>query len=125
MPWDKDRDLRHHGVREAERRSEVLELFDGVSDEPGVLEASKALGARTNVRLEGGNTKTLLVIEEEVDLSWEQVTVIHGKVYAAIREWVSRNKTECLEKIRPLNGVRQRTSVTIFQWNFLPELITT
>lgn len=78
----------------------MLELFDGVSDETGVLEASKALGARTNVHLEGSNTKTLLVIEEEVDLSREKVTVIHGEVYAVIREWVSGNKTEVLEKIR-------------------------
>jgi hypothetical protein len=84
----------------------VLELFDGISDETGVLEASKALGARTNVHLEGSNTKTLLVIEEEIDLGREKVTMIHGEVYAVIRGWVSGNKTEILEKIRPLNSVR-------------------
>lgn len=72
----------------------MLELLDGVSDETGVLETRKALGARPNVCLEGGNAKTLLVIEEEVDLSREKVTVIHGEVYALVRECVSERKTE-------------------------------
>jgi len=41
------------------------------------------------VRLERSNAKTLLVIEEEVDLGREKVTMIHGEVYALVRRWVS------------------------------------
>ena len=65
------------------------ELLDRVSHEAGVLEPGHAIGARANVRLEGGNAKTLLVIEEEVDLGREKVTMIHGEVYALVRKWVS------------------------------------
>jgi hypothetical protein len=46
------------------------------------------------VRLEWSNAKTLLVIEEEVDLSREKVTMIHGEVYAMVRDGVSERKTE-------------------------------
>ena len=41
------------------------------------------------MRLERSNAKTLLVIEEEVDLGREKVTMIHGEVYALVRKWVS------------------------------------
>ena len=72
----------------------MLELLDGVGDEPSVLETTKALRTGANVCFERSDAKTLLVIEEEVDLSREKVTVIHGEVYAMIREWVSARKTE-------------------------------
>jgi hypothetical protein len=70
----------------------VCELLDGIGDEPGILEARKAVGTDPNVRLQGGNAKTLLVIEEEVDLCRKEVTVIHGEVYALERKWVSDKK---------------------------------
>ena len=47
------------------------------------------------MRLERGNAKTLLVIEEEVDLSRKKVTMIHEGVYALGRKWVS-DETENL-----------------------------
>jgi hypothetical protein len=46
----------------------VRELFDGVGDDPSLLEPELALGTRANVGFQGGNAKTLLIIEEEVDL---------------------------------------------------------
>jgi hypothetical protein len=48
------------------------------------------------VRLERSNAKTLLVIEEEVDLGREKVTMIHGEVYALVRRWVSVETEEIL-----------------------------
>ena len=89
VPGHKDRDLRHDRISEAERRGEMGELLDRVSHEAGVLEPGHAIGARANVRLERSNAKTLLVIEEEVDLGREKVTMIHGEVYALVRRWVS------------------------------------
>ena len=119
VPRDEDRDLRHDGIGEAERGREVRELFDRIGDETGVLEASKAIGTGPNMRLEGGNAKTLLVIEEEVDLSREKMTVIHGEVYALAQEWVSGNKTEILAKIGPLEQ-REATHIShTSKWNFL------
>jgi len=70
----------------------VRELLDRVGDEAGILEAGQAVGTGPNMRLEGGNAKTLLVIEEEVDLCRKEVTVIHGEVYALEQEWVSGKK---------------------------------
>jgi hypothetical protein len=70
----------------------VRELFDGIGYEAGILEARKTVSAAPNVRLQGGNAKTLLVIEEEVDLCRKEVSVIHGEVYALERKWVSGKK---------------------------------
>jgi hypothetical protein len=64
-------------------------LLDGIRYEAGFLEFGLTLAAGSDVRLERGNAKTLLVIEEEVDLCREEVTMIHGEVYAARGEWVS------------------------------------
>ena len=55
----------------------MRQLLDCVGDDPGLLEAGETIRARTNVCLEGGNAKTLLVIEEEVDLRRKEVTMIH------------------------------------------------
>jgi hypothetical protein len=46
------------------------------------------------VCLEGGNAKTLLIIEEEVDLSRKKVTMVHGEVYAPVLKWVSAETEE-------------------------------
>jgi hypothetical protein len=98
VPGHVHRDLRHDGVGEAERRGEELELFDGIGDETGVLQPRRTLRAGTDVRLERSNAKTLLVVEEEVDLGREKVTVIHGEVYAMVRDGVSERKTEFSRK---------------------------
>jgi len=98
MPGHEDRDLRHDGIGKAERGRELRELLDRIGDETGVLEPRQAIGTSPNVRLEGGNAKALLVIEEEVDLSREKVTVIHGEVYALAQEWVSETHMEIPKK---------------------------
>jgi hypothetical protein len=82
----------------------LRELLDRIGDETGVLEPRKAIETRPNVRLEGGNAKTLLIIEEEVDLSRKKVTVIHGEVYALAQVWVSERNTESSRKNGLLNG---------------------
>jgi hypothetical protein len=82
----------------------LRELLDRIGDETGVLEPRKAIGTRPNVRLEGCNAKTLLVIEEEVDLSREKVTVIHGEVYALAKEGVSEKNKEISKKNGLLTG---------------------
>ena len=74
----------------------MRDLLDGIGDEAGILEARKTVGTAPNVRLQRGNAKTLLVIEEEVDLCRKKVTVIHGEVYALEREWVSGKKDAIL-----------------------------
>lgn len=103
----------------------MLELFDRVGDETGVLEARSTVWAGPNVRLERGNAKALLVIEEEVDLSREEVAVIHGEVYALVREWVSANTTELSEKVDRWND-SEAPHVSTFGFQMLqraPELV--
>jgi hypothetical protein len=89
MPRNVYWNLRHDRISEAERWREVGQLFDGVGDDACFLEASEALRARPDMRLEGGNTETLLVIEEEVDLGGQKVTMIHERLYEVGRKWVS------------------------------------
>ena len=47
------------------------QLLDRVGHDARLLEAGQTVRAAPDVSLEGGNTKTLLVVEEEVDLSRE------------------------------------------------------
>ena len=79
MPWNVDGDLRHDRIGEAERGREVGQLLDRVGHDARLLEAGETVRAGTNVCLEGGNAKALLVVEEEVDLSREQVAMIHER----------------------------------------------
>jgi hypothetical protein len=95
----------------------LRELLDRIGDETGVFEPRKAIGTRANVRLEGGNAKTLLVIEEEVDLSREKVSVIHGEVYALAQEWVSGNEDEKFDKKRTAEAIVRRLTLRRFRWN--------
>src|SRR6185437_7878976 len=46
--------------------------------EARLFDSGRALGARTNVGLQGTYPEAHLVIEEEVDLVWKQVSVDHG-----------------------------------------------
>jgi hypothetical protein len=117
MPRHEDRDLRHDGISKAEGGRELRQLFDRIGDETGVLEPRKAIGAGPNVRLEGGNAKTLLVIEEEVNLSREKMTVIHGEVYALAQEWVSGNEDENLDKKRTAEPMVRPLTLSRFRWN--------
>jgi hypothetical protein len=55
----------------------VGQLLEGVSDEASFFEARLAFPARTDVGFERGNAKALLAVEEQVDLSGEQVPMIH------------------------------------------------
>jgi hypothetical protein len=67
----------------------VRQLLDGVGSNSSFLEASKTIGTGANVGLEGSNAETLLIIDEEVDLGREEVTMIHVWVYAQAWKWVS------------------------------------
>src|SRR6185437_9055347 len=46
--------------------------------EARLFDSGRALGARTNMGLQGTYPEAHLVIEEEVDLVWKQVSVDHG-----------------------------------------------
>ena len=54
-----------------------------IRDEARLLQPALALRALADVGLEGSNAKTLLAIEEEVDLGREQVSMVHGGSYGA------------------------------------------
>jgi hypothetical protein len=53
-------------------------MLHRVRDETGFLDPRATIGARTNVGLQGTYPEAHLVIEEEVDLVWKQVSVDHG-----------------------------------------------
>jgi hypothetical protein len=57
----------------------VRQLLDRVGHDARLLEASETVRAGTNVCLEGGNTKALLVVEEEIDLSRKKVAMVHER----------------------------------------------
>jgi hypothetical protein len=63
----------------------VRKLLDGIGDHAGFLELELAFRAGTNVRLERRDAEALLIIDEEVDLGGEEVTMIHVWVYAVGR----------------------------------------
>jgi hypothetical protein len=54
------------------------EIFQRVDDEARVLDPHAAIGTIANMGLQGLNPEAHLVIEEEIDLVWKQVPVIHG-----------------------------------------------
>jgi hypothetical protein len=49
----------------------MRKLLDGIGDHPSLLEPELAVGAGANVGFERRNAKTLLIIDEEVDLAGE------------------------------------------------------
>ena len=67
----------------------MRQLLEAVRNETSLLEPALAVDTGSDVRLEGGNAKTLLVIEEEVDLGREKVPVIHSDFYEKVDEVVS------------------------------------
>jgi hypothetical protein len=71
VPGNEHGNLRHHGIDKAKRGREVRQFLDGISDDASLLETREAIGARTNMRFQGGNAKTLLVVEEEVNFGGE------------------------------------------------------
>jgi hypothetical protein len=85
----------------------MRELLDGVRDHPSFLELQLTFSTRTDVRLEWGNAKTLLVIEEEVDLGREQVTVIHEWVYEMSRQRVSEKNVVAKEFFSCVSGLTE------------------
>ena len=72
----------------------MRKLFYSVRNDAGLLEARKAIRTGAYVCLEGGNAKTLLIIEEEVDLSRKKMTVVHERVYAAGWKVVSAKRMQ-------------------------------
>ena len=85
----------------------MRQLFNRVGNDPGLFDSRKAVGTGANVRFEGRNAKTLLVIDEEVDLGREKVTVIHEWVYAQAMEWVSES-SDCF-----FRGTSEQTLVRL------------
>ena len=66
-----------HPVGERMRRGEVRDVFQGIDDEPRLFDLGAAVVTIANVGLQGCNPEAHLVIEEEIDLVWKQVPVIH------------------------------------------------
>jgi hypothetical protein len=65
----------------------MREVFQHAHHEAGFLDLCTAFRALADVGPQGIHPKAHLVIEEEVDLVWKQVPVIHevsGKAYGAV-----------------------------------------
>jgi hypothetical protein len=77
MPWNEDRNLRHHPVGKGVGGSEMGEIFQRVHDELRFVELGSTVRTIANMGLQGSNPEAHLVIEEEIDLVWKQVPVIH------------------------------------------------
>jgi hypothetical protein len=54
------------------------EILQRLHDESRLVEPGSTVGTIGDVGLQGSNPEAHLVIEEEVDLVWKQVPVIHG-----------------------------------------------
>jgi hypothetical protein len=73
-------------------RGKVRNVFQGVYDEPSFVDLRLTMGTIANMGLEGCNPKAHLVIEEEIDLVWKQVPMVHwvsGGLYGGVIEMVS------------------------------------
>jgi hypothetical protein len=77
MPRDEHRHLRHDPVRKPERRHKVGDVFQGVDDETSLVDFGSTVIAITNMGLQGCYPEAHLVIEEEVDLVWKKVPMVH------------------------------------------------
>ena len=53
-------------------------VFQQIDREPGLIESLAALDAITKVGLQGCYPKAHLVVDEEIDFVWKQMSVIHG-----------------------------------------------
>src|SRR6185503_14650083 len=107
VPGHEHRDLEHDPVGEVVRRREMGEIFERIHDEAGFIDLRAAFGTIANMGFQGVYPEAHLVIEEEVDLIWKQVPVIHGvsgMAYGASSKFVSVQTGDFL------NGVICRTS---------------
>ena len=55
----------------------MREGFQRLGDEPGVLEPRSALRTLLDVRAKRDDAKSGLAIDQQIDLVWEQVSVLH------------------------------------------------
>ena len=69
VPRDEHRHLGHDAAGEIVRRGEAGELLQRIGHETRFLQATLAVCTLPYVRLEGCNAKTLLAIEEQIELS--------------------------------------------------------
>src|SRR6185437_13110232 len=95
MPGNEHRHLRHDPIGEGVGRREVGHVLDGVDDRTGVFDLGATVAAITNVGLQGCDPEAHLVIEEEIDLVWKQVPVVHGVsggTYGAVKGVVSGSR---------------------------------
>src|SRR6185437_9743356 len=70
--------LRHDPIGESVRRCEMGHVLDSIDDRARVFDLGATVGAIATVGLQGCNPEAHLVIEEEIDLVWKQVPVVHG-----------------------------------------------
>jgi hypothetical protein len=73
-------------------RGKVRDVFQGVDDEASLLDLRLAMGTIANMGFQGCNPEAHLVIEEEIDLVWKQVPMVHwvsGGLYGGVIEMVS------------------------------------
>jgi len=56
----------------------VGDVFQGVDDKTSLIDFGSTVIAITNMGLQGCHPEAHLVIEEEVDLVWKEVPVVHG-----------------------------------------------
>jgi len=77
VPRNEDRNLRQDFLRKPVRRREVRDVFQRIDDKAGLLDSSATFVTLLEVGLEGLNPEANLVVEQEVDLVWKKVPVIH------------------------------------------------
>ncbi|MBC7898193.1 MAG: hypothetical protein H7066_22425 [Cytophagaceae bacterium] len=70
MPRLEDLDLGHDPIREAGGRGQQGKGFEPADDRREGIVPGLTVGTLLEVRPEGRNAETLLVIEEEIDLVW-------------------------------------------------------
>ena len=93
MPGNEHRNLRQHSIGKRVRRREVGDVFQGIHDEPSRVDLGPTVITITNVGLQGCYPEAHLVIEEEVDLVWKKVPMVHwvsGGLYGGWIALVSR-----------------------------------
>jgi len=67
----------------------MRKILERIDDEPSLIHPGSAVGAALNMGLQGCNPEAHLVIEEQVDLVWKQVPVIHGVSEGGLRRVVT------------------------------------
>ena len=93
VPGDEHRNLRHHPIGKPVRRRKMRDVFQRIQDEASFVDFGPTVIAITNMGLQGCYPEAHLVIEEEIDLVWKKVPMVHwvsGGLYGGWIALVSR-----------------------------------